>query len=87
MYEPNTMRKIPSKSIVIHLQGDFANMVDWLKQRNLAPAERRSRLTEVAESEERSAAEDNLDQDADKRFFVPDYVEWPRNDSPYRRRY
>ena len=80
-----------SKSI--HLQGDFANMIDWLKQRNLAPAERSSRLTKdvdwlrEADSEERSVAEDNLDQDADKRFFIPDYVEWPRNDSPYRRHY
>ena len=77
----------PKSIVIIHLQGDFANMIDSLRQRNLAPAERRSRLTEEADSEERLVAEDDLDRDADKRFFIPDYVEWPRNDSPYRRRY
>ena len=71
----------PKSIVIIHLQGDFANMIDWLKQRNLAPAE-----TEEADSEERLVAEDNLNPDAYKRF-IPDYVEWPRNDSPYRRHY
>ena len=56
-------------------------MIRWLKQGNLASVKKRWRLTEDVDwfrdgdSEERSAAQDKLDQDADERFFIPDFVE------------